>query len=73
MTGRLLTASALADQLDVSPETVLRWARQREIPSLHLPGGAVRFREEEVEHWLKEEGDDRARKCHPPRGPPPKQ
>jgi excisionase family DNA binding protein len=54
MTDRLLTARLLADQLGVSPETVLRWARRREIPSIHLPGGAVRFREQEVERWLEE-------------------
>ena len=53
MTGKLFTARTLAEQLDVSPETVLRWARKREIPSIHLPGGAVRFREREIERWLE--------------------
>jgi excisionase family DNA binding protein len=52
MADGLLTARVLAEQLDVSAETVLRWARRREIPCLHLPGGAVRFREREVERWL---------------------
>ena len=50
----LLTARVLAEQLDVSPETVLRWSRRREIPSIRLPGGAVRFREDDVEAWLEE-------------------
>jgi excisionase family DNA binding protein len=54
LTGRLLTARELADQLGVSAETVLRWARREEIPSIHLPGGAVRFREIDIERWLKE-------------------
>lgn len=54
MTDRLLTARALAEQLDVSAETVLRWARRGELPSIHLPGGAVRFREQEIERWLEQ-------------------
>jgi excisionase family DNA binding protein len=54
MTDRLLIARLLAEQLGVSPETVLRWARRGELPSIHLPGGAVRFREQEIERWLEE-------------------
>lgn len=54
MTNRLLTARALAEQLDVSAETVLRWVRRQELPSIHLPGGGVRFREQEIERWLEE-------------------
>jgi excisionase family DNA binding protein len=52
MTGRLLTARTLADMLGVSPETVLRWTRRGEVPAIRLPGGAIRFREDEVEEWL---------------------
>ena len=59
MTDRLLTARALAEQLDVSAETVLRWARRREIPSIHLPGGAVRFGEQEIARWLEERATPR--------------
>jgi excisionase family DNA binding protein len=54
LTDHLLTARALAEQLDVSAETVLRWARRGEIPSIHLPGGAVRFRERDIARWLEE-------------------
>lgn len=52
MSGPLLTARALADLLEVSAETVLRWTRRGELPAIRLPGGAVRFREDEIEAWL---------------------
>jgi excisionase family DNA binding protein len=48
----LLTARMVADTLGVSPETVLRWTRRGELPAIRLPGGAIRYREEELEVWL---------------------
>ncbi len=68
MADRLLTARSLADLLDVSPETVLRWARRREIPSIRLPGGAVRFREDDVERWLEERAAPRRGSASHPDG-----
>jgi excisionase family DNA binding protein len=50
--GRLLTAREVADLLGVSPETVLRWTRRGELPAVKLPGGAVRYRQDELEQWL---------------------
>jgi excisionase family DNA binding protein len=38
----------------VSTETVLRWTRRGELPAIRLPGGAIRFREAEIEAWLQE-------------------
>ncbi len=52
MTGRLITARELADTLGVSAETVLRWTRRGDLPAIRLPGGAIRFREDELETWL---------------------
>ena len=52
MTGRLLTARTVADLLGVSTETVLRWTRRGELPAIRLPGGALRYREDELEAWL---------------------
>ena len=45
--------------LGVSAETVLRWTRRGELPAIKLPGGAVRYREDELERWLEEAGDAR--------------
>jgi excisionase family DNA binding protein len=53
VTGRLLTARAVADMLGVSAETVLRWTRRGELPAIRLPGGAIRFRENEIDRWLE--------------------
>src|ERR671914_2182270 len=50
----LLTARAVADLLGVSTETVLRWSRCGSLPSLCLPGGAIRFRQDELDAWLEE-------------------
>ena len=52
MSGRLLTAREVGERLAVSKETVLRWTRRGELPGFRLPGGALRFREEEIDRWL---------------------
>jgi len=54
MADRLLTARDVAERLDVSAETVLRWTRRGELPAIRLPGGAIRYREDELEGWLEE-------------------
>jgi excisionase family DNA binding protein len=48
----LLTARQVADRLGVSAETVLRWTRRGELPGFRLPGGALRFREDDLDQWL---------------------
>jgi excisionase family DNA binding protein len=54
VTGSLLTAREVAHRLGVSPETVLRWTRRGELPAIRLPGGAIRYREHELDGWLEE-------------------
>lgn len=49
---RLLTASQVADALDVSSETVLAWARADKIPCIKLPSGQRRFRREVIDAIL---------------------
>jgi excisionase family DNA binding protein len=53
VTGRLLTARELAGLLEVSTETVLRWTRRGELPAIRLPGGAIRYRETDLDAWLE--------------------
>jgi excisionase family DNA binding protein len=53
MTGRLLTARELANTLGVSAETVLRWTRRGELPAIRLPGGAIRYRQTDLDGWLE--------------------
>lgn len=50
----LLTAREVADRLGVSAETVLRWTRRGHLPGFRLPGGAMRFREDDLDMWLAE-------------------
>jgi excisionase family DNA binding protein len=52
VTDRLLTARAIADTLDVTPATVLRWTRQGDLPAVRLPSGQVRYPERRFEDWL---------------------
>jgi excisionase family DNA binding protein len=54
LTAPLLTARTVADLLGVSTETVLRWSRCGSLPSLCLPGGAIRFRQDDLDAWLEE-------------------
>lgn len=52
MTGHLRTAREVAGLLGVSTETVLRWTRRGDLPALRLPGGAIRYREGDLDQWL---------------------
>lgn len=53
-TDRLITARELAEMLGVSTESVLRWTRRGDLPAFKLPGGAVRYRQDQVDAWLVE-------------------
>jgi excisionase family DNA binding protein len=52
--GPLLTAREVSDLLGVSSETVLRWTRRGELPAIKLPGGAIRYRENDLDGWLEQ-------------------
>ncbi len=54
MTDRLLTAREIAERINVSTETVLRWTRLGELPAIRLPSGQLRYREAEVEARIAE-------------------
>jgi excisionase family DNA binding protein len=54
MSGKLLTARHVADLLDVSPATVLRWTRRGDLRAVRLPSGQIRYRPGELEAWLGE-------------------
>ena len=59
MTGQLLTARVVAQQLGLSTETVLAWVRDGKLPAFRLPGGAIRFREDDLDRWLAERATSR--------------
>jgi excisionase family DNA binding protein len=73
VTGRLLTARAVAELLGVSSETMLRWVRRGELPAIRLPGGAIRFREDELEAWLAERATSKQRDLVAVSAPPAKE
>ena len=52
---KLLTAKQLAEILQVDLSTIYWWSHTEFIPYVKL-GKCVRFRESEVESWLKERG-----------------
>jgi len=54
VTGRLLTAREVAEHPGVNAETVLRWTRRCDLPAFRLPGGAIRFREDQLDGWLEQ-------------------
>lgn len=68
----LLTARQVAEQLGVSSETVLRWTRSGALPGFRLPGGALRYRDVDLENWLEGRGTITATrlKSSETRGPP---
>jgi excisionase family DNA binding protein len=60
MSGPLLTARHVAELLDVSAETVLRWTRRGELPAVRLPSGQLRYSAEAIDAWLAERSTVRA-------------
>jgi excisionase family DNA binding protein len=52
ITAPLLTARVVAELLGVHTETVLRWYRRGDLPAIQMPGGAIRFRSDELETWI---------------------
>jgi excisionase family DNA binding protein len=60
MSGPLVTARSVAELLGVSTETVLRWTRRGELPAVRLPGGAIRYRPNDLDEWLEQRTTTRA-------------
>jgi len=53
----LVTAEELGKRLNLTPDTIRRWARSKIIPSLKLSGKVVRFDIDEVEEALRKRGE----------------
>jgi excisionase family DNA binding protein len=49
----MVTARVVAEQLGVSPATILRWTRQGDLPAIRLPSGALRYDSDTLAAWLK--------------------
>jgi len=53
MLENFLTVEEVASSLSVSPKTVYSWVGQGKIPHIRVAGKTIRFRENEIERWLK--------------------
>jgi excisionase family DNA binding protein len=51
----ILTLEELAEYLKVSPWTIYRFVRERNLPSYKI-GGQWRFRKEQVDAWIDRSG-----------------
>jgi excisionase family DNA binding protein len=51
-TQGLLTVKELSSYLGVSPCTVRRWVKNREIPFIRRKGLGIRFKREDIDKWL---------------------
>lgn len=49
----LWTTREVADYLNVSPETVLRWHRRGKLRGFAISSNALRFDEDEIRAWLE--------------------
>ncbi|MFN8110845.1 MAG: helix-turn-helix domain-containing protein [Thermoleophilia bacterium] len=57
-TRELLSVSAAARMLGVSPSSLRAWAAAGRVPHVRTPGGHRRFRREELVQWLAEHGGE---------------
>lgn len=48
-----LTLADVADELDVSTRTVMRWVERGQFPAVMLPGGRKRIHRDEFQTWLE--------------------
>lgn len=69
MTGRLLTARAVAEMLDVTPATYCAGPATA-LPAVKLPSGQIRYRADELDEWLTERALGRKCDTQPKRGRP---
>ena len=53
MTERLLRTREVAELVALSPETILRRHRAGELRGVRLASNVLRFRESDVEAWLR--------------------
>ena len=49
---RFMTARQVAGLFEVSPSTVLRWAKDGRLPALVTPSGRLRFPRESIEEMI---------------------
>lgn len=54
---QLLTVQELADYLQVPVQTIYAWRHKGNAPPGLRVGRHVRFQREDVDRWLKEQGD----------------
>jgi len=50
---RICTVIEASELLRVSPKTLYKWAERKQIPHYRF-NGAVRFRTEDLEKWIKD-------------------
>ena len=50
--GMLITDSEAAEMLRMTVRQLARLARRRELPSIHLPNGDLRFDVEDLQQWI---------------------
>jgi excisionase family DNA binding protein len=50
---QFLKAQEVADRLNIKIKTVCKWTCEKKIPHIKI-GSSVRFREDDIEAWLKE-------------------
>jgi excisionase family DNA binding protein len=58
---RLLSIPELADYLGVPIATIYQWRHHRQGPASYRVGRHVRYRAEDIEHWLQTQRDPHAR------------
>jgi excisionase family DNA binding protein len=54
VSGTWLTVAQVADELGVSPRTVLRWVDRGDLDAVRLPGGRLRVSQAAFAAWLAE-------------------
>lgn len=68
MDQELMTYDQISNRLGIKVATLYSLVCQRRIPHIRLSGRMVRFRESEIEQWLKEQSVNVGAAVKAPRG-----
>lgn len=67
MEDRWLSVKEIAAYLGIKPDTVYKWIHRKDLPA-HKVGRLWKFRREEVDAWVRSDGDKDKRTASPEPG-----
>jgi len=62
MADELLTIEQVADKLQLHPDTIRRYIRERKLPSVRISGTVVRVKQSDLDKFIEDRYSDKPEK-----------